>query len=335
MRRLFAQLIAFALTAFTIGVAYRYFWDDPSEASVANYLRSGVHGMGLAACGLGAHLYFNARLSKRLRFSRKFALRAAVMAIAVSTIAIGLQLALYDRRPGGTWFFAEFPRIVAITFVLSALFGSVFELTRLIGGRALLNVILGRYRHPTREERVLMFLDLSGSTSLAEALGEVRTQELFTSFFFDIDEPIVAHGGEVHAYVGDEVIVTWPLTGAVSAESCIDCFFAVADRITESAKSYQQKFGSVPQFRAALHAGPVVISECGDSHRQIAFFGDTLNVTARLRELCKEVGRPLLVSAALLSRVRPGPNLRVEALGGTALRGRLAAVQVFAVERRG
>ena len=40
-------------------------------------------------------------------------------------------------------------------------------------------------------------------------------QELLTRFFFDIDEPIVAHGGEVHAYVGDEVIVSWPLTTAV------------------------------------------------------------------------------------------------------------------------
>jgi adenylate cyclase len=37
-------------------------------------------------------------------------------------------------------------------------------------------------------------------------------QELLTRFFFDIDGPIVGHGGEVHAYVGDEVIVTWPLT---------------------------------------------------------------------------------------------------------------------------
>ena len=86
-------------------------------------------------------------------------------------------------------------------------------------------------------------------------------------------------------------------------------------------------------IRAALHAGPVVISECGDSHRQIAFFGDTLNVTARLQELCKEIGRPLLVSADLLSRVRAGPDLRVESLGGAALRGRLAVVQVFAIER--
>jgi class 3 adenylate cyclase len=255
------------------------------------------------------------------------------MAIAVATIATGLQVVLYDQRLQSAWFFADFPRIVAITFVLSILFGAAFELTRLIGGRTLLIVILGRYRHPTREERVLMFLDLSGSTSLAEALGEVRMQELLTRFFFDIDQPIVAHGGEVHAYVGDEVIVTWPLTPKVLAGCCIDCFFAVADKIAENAKSYQQRFGSVPQFRAALHAGPVVISECGDSHRQIAFFGDTLNVTARLRELCKQVGRPLLVSADLLARVRAGPNLRVEALGGTELRGRLAAVQVFAIER--
>jgi class 3 adenylate cyclase len=77
----------------------------------------------------------------------------------------------------------------------------------------------------------------------------------------------------------------------------------------------------------------LVISECGDSHRQITFFGDTLNVTARLQEYCKQVGRPLLVSADLLSRVRPGPDLRVEPLGGVTLRGRVAAVEVFAVER--
>ena len=185
MRHPFAQLTAFAVTAFAIGVAYRYVWDDPSQGSIANYMRSGAHAMGLAACGLGAHLYFNARLSKRLRrwpLLAEIALRAAAMAIAVATTATGLQAVLYDQRPQGIWFFAEFPRIVAITFVLSVLFGAAYELTRLIGGRTLLNVILGRYRHPTREERVLMFLDLTGSTRLAETLGEVRM--LLTRFFF-------------------------------------------------------------------------------------------------------------------------------------------------------
>ena len=65
-----------------------------------------------------------------------------------------------------------------MSFVLAVVGSAIYELVRLIGGWVLLNVILGRYRHPIREDRVMMFLDLGGSTSLAEALGEVRMQDL-------------------------------------------------------------------------------------------------------------------------------------------------------------
>ena len=60
-------------------------------------------------------------------------------------------------------------------------------------------------------------------------MGELRVQGLLTRFFFDIDGAIVAHGGEVHAYVGDEVIVTWPLDDKMSGGRCVDCFFAIVD----------------------------------------------------------------------------------------------------------
>jgi class 3 adenylate cyclase len=325
----------------TAAVVYRYLWDDPNEASVANYFRSGVNGMAVAVGGWGCHLYFSSRGSVWLRRQPLLAevgLRAVAMAITIAAVIVGLQMVLYDQALETTWLLANFPGIFAMAFVLSVAFSAVFELTRLIGGRVLLNVILGRYRHPIREERVLMFLDLAGSTAMAEALGEVRMQELLTRFFFDIDAPILAHGGEVHAYVGDAVIVTWPFTAHDSGRQdsrgrYLDCFFAVEDRIEESADCYRHEFGWVPRFRAALHAGPVVISECGDSRRQIAYFGDTVNVTARLQEHCKEAGRTLLVSADLLKRVQPSPHLRVVALGHAALRGRAAAVEIFAIER--
>ena len=313
IRRLVTPLIVVAVVGFAMGAVYRYLWDDPNEASIANYLRSGVHGMLVAASGWGCHLYFNSRASGWLRkwpLLAEIALRAVAMAITVAAVIAGLEVVIYDHPLAATWLLGEFPGIIAMAFVLSVVFGAIFELTRLIGGRVLLYVILGRYRHPTQEERVLMFLDLAGSTSMAEALGEVRMQELLTRVFFDIDEPIVAHGGEVHAYVGDEVIVTWPYTAQGSGGRRLDCFFAVEDRIEKSADSYRHEFGSVPRFRAALHAGPVVISECGDSRRQIAYFGDTVNVTARLQEHCKAVGHTLLVSADLLRRVRPSPDLR-------------------------
>ncbi len=336
VRRLLPQFIVMAAVFVVFGVLYRYFLDDPGEASLANYLRSGVHAMLVAFAAWGAIVYFNLRASRWLRtwpLAAEIALRAFAMAVTIAAVIAVLQVVIYGRPLAAVWLVGDFPRIFAVAFVLSVVIGAIYELVRLIGGRVLINVVLGRYRHPIREERVMMFLDLAGSTSLAEALGEVRMQELLTRFFFDIDEPIVAHGGEVHAYVGDEVIVSWPLSARVSGGACLDCFFAVRDRIEERAESYRGQFGSVPRFRAGLHAGPVVISECGDSRRQIAFFGDTMNVAARLQEHCKAVGRPLLVSADLLRQVRPGPKVRVEPLGQAALRGRAATVEVFAVER--
>ena len=215
------QLTAWVGVAFigiVFGIVYRYFVDDPGEAVFANYLRSALHGTLVSCFGWGANLYFNARASRWMRtwpLPAEIGVRAVAMAVTIGVVIAGLQVLIYDRPFSADWLVHDFPKIIAFAFALSVVFGALFELLRLIGGRVLINVILGRYRHPMREERVLMFLDLAGSTSLAEALGELRMQELLTRFFFDIDAPIVAHGGEVHAYVGDEVIVTWPFTPQV------------------------------------------------------------------------------------------------------------------------
>jgi class 3 adenylate cyclase len=337
MRRAINPTLVLAVIGFLAGLGYRYFFDLPIEASLPNYLRSGLHGMGITLAGWGVHRYFTSRRSawvSRWPLLADLALRSATMAIAVAVAILVLQVVLYGEWIEAHWLINEFPGIVAIGFFPSLLVGVVFELTRLVGSRVLFNVALGRYRNPVREERALMFLDLAGSTSLAEAMGELRVQNLLTRFFFDIDAAIVAHGGEVHAYVGDEVIVTWRLDERMSGGRCIDCFFAIADTIARKADSYRQEFGMVPGFRAGLHAGSVVISECGSSRRQLAYFGDTVNVTARLQEYCKEAGGNLLVSAELLSHMRPNPDLLVEPLGPVQLRGRAAAVEVFAVQRR-
>jgi class 3 adenylate cyclase len=337
MYRSLIPTVVIAVFGMLFGITLRYFVDSPLEATVANYLRSGLHGMGVALAGWATHLYFASRRSdwiSRWPLPMDLAVRSAAMAVVVALAVLSLEPLLYWHRIQAHWLVEKFPTIVATAFFGALLFGAIFELTRLVGSRVLFNVALGRYRTPVREERVLMFLDLAGSTSLAESMGELRVQNLLTRFFFDIDAAIVAHGGEIHAYVGDEVIITWPLDDKMSGGRCIDCFFAIANTIAGKADSYRQEFGMVPGFRAGLHAGPVVISECGSSRRQLAYFGDTVNVTARLQEYCKEAGRNLLVSADLLAHMRPNPDIVVEPLGQAQLRGRAAAIEVFAVQRR-
>jgi class 3 adenylate cyclase len=140
--------------------------------------------------------------------------------------------------------------------------------------------------------------------------------------------------GRISSHRWHRICDAWRVTAKPSARRYIDCFFAIQDRIAEQADQYRREFGLVPSFRGALHAGSVAISECGDSRRQIAYFGDTMNVAARLQEHCKEGGRILLVSADLVRLATPSADVIVEALGPTPLRGRAAPIDVFAVERR-
>jgi class 3 adenylate cyclase len=347
MRRYLTPVMVLTMAGFLFGGLYRHFVDPSDEETIGYYLRSGVHGAALTLSVWAVQLYFTSRNSawaRRWPLAVELLIRSVAMAVVVATVAISLEIILYGygrgygRRIELSWLIDDFPRIVGVSFVLSIVVGIVYELTRLIGIRVLINAFLGRYRRPRREERVMLFLDLAGSTTLGEQMGELRMQDLLTHFFYDIDAAITAHGGEVHAYVGDEVIVTWRVTGRRPLRRCLDCFFAIQDRISERADWYRSEFGMVPDFRAGLHAGPVVISECGDSHRQVAYFGDTMNVTARLRALCKEFRCPLLVSGDFLCLLDPGKDLFLDGLslrsmGPTQLRGRAAMIEVFFVER--
>ncbi|QOZ27508.1 adenylate/guanylate cyclase domain-containing protein [Bradyrhizobium sp. CCBAU 51753] len=335
MRRSLMPAVVLAVFGLLAGGLFRYVFDQSDEASVANYLRSALEGAAISLIIWSTHLYLTARGAwlRRRPLIVDLLARSVILAVVVAVAAMVLEVVLYGHGLEAKWIRETFLKIIGVSLLLSIPITTIYELVRMIGGRTLFNVALGRYRQPLREERVLLFLDLVGSTTVAEAVGELRVQELLTRFFFDIDEAIVAHGGEVHAYVGDEVIVTWLVDTGRPSRRWLDCVFAIEDRLAQRADHYRKEFGMVPAFRAGIHAGPVVVGECGDSRRQIAYFGDTMNVTARLQQHCKQADRPLLISGELRRLLPQADDLVIEPLGATQLRGRAAPVEVFAVAR--
>jgi class 3 adenylate cyclase len=334
-------LAGLLITAAALGIAYRYLIDPVDQRTLPNYLRSALHAVGLAFSGWAVHLAFasvpHSRLGsalRRLPLAAEFAAKAVTMTSVLTIVAIVLEFALYPASPGRDWFVDDLPLIVGIAFAVSLLVGAVFELRRLVGGRVLGSFLLGTYHRPKREERIVMFLDIRSSTALAEQMGEVRVHDLVTEFFFDIDQPIVEHGGEVHAYVGDAVIITWRLSDDPEKNArALRCFFAAEDKMAGLAPAYTREFGMVPRFCAGIHAGPVVVSECGDAKRQIAYFGDTMNVAARLCDQCKSVDEPILVSADLLRAAAVPRGLAIGTRASIALRGREEPVETHAVRR--
>jgi len=340
----FGFLAALLITGLIVGIAYRFLLDNVAERNLANYIRSGLHGIGIALVGwtvqagfaLSARSSFGAAL-RRLPVAGEVVVRALVLTAALTTAAISLQLVLYAEPFQLRWFTADWftttlPRIIAIGFAISLVTGVITETGRLIGGPVLTSIVLGTYHRPAREQRIVMFLDIAGSTRLAEEMGELRVHDLITRFFFDIDEPISDHGGTVHAYVGDEVIVTWPVTGDPARNArCLECFLAIERKVARLAVHYEREFDVVPRFRAGMHAGAVIVSECGDAKRQLAYFGDTMNVAARLCEYCKAVNQRLVISGNLLHQVAVPVDLRVGGGESIALRGRQERIEAHAI----
>ena len=345
-KRRLRLLAGLAIAGFIVGVAYRYLIDNPTERDLANYIRSGLHAAGIALTAWTVQAGFASTAwgplgagLRRLPAAGEVLVRSLVMAIALIVASVFLQFILYAKPfqlhwVTADWFTKSLPQIIAIAFGLSLVVGAITETGRLIGGPMLASVVLGTYHRPAREQLIVMFLDIAGSTRLAEEMGELRVHDLITRFFFDIDEPIGDHGGAVHAYVGDEVIVTWPVVGNPARNArCLACFFAIESRMADLAAEYERDFGVTPQFRAGLHAGPVIISECGDVKRQLAYFGDTMNVAARLCEHCKSVNQRLVVSGDLLREVAVPADLRIDEGVSVALRGRRERIETHAIHR--
>jgi class 3 adenylate cyclase len=339
-------LAASLITGLLVGIAYRYLIDDSAPRSLANYARSSLHGVGLALTAWVVHAAFasQARSSfgsalRRLPLWGELLVRSLIMTAAFIVVGVALQLVLYAEPLGLHWFTSDWftktlPRIVAIGFAISLVFGALTEIGRLIGGPVLTSVILGTYHRPVREELIVMFLDIAGSTRLAEEMGELKVHDLITRFFFDIDEPIADHGGTVHAYVGDEVIVSWPVTrDAARNARCLKCFFAIEQRMARLERDYRREFAVVPSFRAGLHAGPVIVSECGDAKRQLAYFGDTMNVAARLCEYCKGAKLLLVASTELLRLVKLPADIGLGDGEKLVLRGRREPVEMHAIRQ--
>ena len=95
-----------------MGVAYRYLVNDPGEATLANYVRSSLHGAGLALSGWAVHLYFTSRRSEWLTnrpLVIELLVKSVVMAVVAAVVAVALQAALYGQRIETAWLAAEFP----------------------------------------------------------------------------------------------------------------------------------------------------------------------------------------------------------------------------------
>lgn len=323
------RLVAVAVITIISGLVGEFYGDIVYPGNGQDYYQGFRTGASIGLISALVEIFYirSVRRSwiRRVAFLPGLLVRILVLTLIVRLCLVGNEVLTNFLTDGAIEIelkFEEQARDTLISMGLVIVFVTLSQLSSVIGFRRFINLVVGRYFRPVSEERLFLFIDLVGSSRLARELGNVRFHEFLSEFFYHADRALVRHGGEIVSYVGDAVIATWPITADKKQNA--RCLLALSDLeqiVERQAAFFQSEFGVTPRFRAALHGGPVVVGECGDSRRQVTFLGDVINMTARIEDVARETGADNLASAALMELLDVPPFVKVAPHGAYELRG--------------
>jgi adenylate cyclase len=172
------------------------------------------------------------------------------------------------------------------------------------------------------EEREVgaLFVDLTGSTSMALAMPPTEVVRLLNKFFRVVVEEIESNGGLVNKFEGDAALGVFgaPVDSPDPAGQAL----CAARRLAERLEREVPEIG----FGIGVSAGRAVAGNVGAEQRfEYTVIGDPVNEAARLSDLAKERQERVIASDAALDRA-VGDEREEWSIGErTVLRGRLDA----------
>ncbi len=231
------------------------------------------------------------------------------------------------------------PILLSKTFIVVWIYTTVvamvltfgLQINRKFGPGILASLLLGKYHRPVEEHRIFLFIDMKGSTTIAEEIGHLQYSSLIQDCFKDLTPIIVEYSANIYQYVGDEVILFWPHDMGVRDNRCVEAYFAFQERLHKHGAYYEEEYGLRPFFKAGLHGGIVTVTEVGVIKKEIAFHGDVLNTASRIQSECNRFGEAFLASGSMIQALPFLPPSRVEHMGEMELRGKKQKLELFAI----
>ena len=253
-------------------------------------------------------------------------------------------LTLVSNSPGG-FCDADISKFVR----LGAFVGPVLEvfatrriaralLDTYVGPRTGARVLSGQIKRGDGEliNAAIWFSDLRDFTPLTESLPANELLDLLNSYFEIVTAAVTARGGEVLRFIGDAMLIVFPVSRSVSVEhacraavdAATDSFDNLAVLNLRRARSSQSEI----KFGVGLHIGEVIYGNVGAPDRlDFTVMGPAVNRTARLESVTKEAGHLLLMSPEFAGTL----NQDTVSLGRFPMKGIIGDQEVFTLAATG
>ncbi len=260
-----------------------------------------------------------------------------VATVAVFTLVLEIFSQLgeinIDNRRGWWRTNRTFWAILLYIVLLSLVYSFIKIASEKFGKGVFLKMLLGKYKNPKEEKRIFMFLDLKDSTTIAERLGHFKYSQLIQDCFYDLNEVIPKYDAEIYQYVGDEAVLCWPYKKGMANANCVGLFFAFQQQKLAKAPYYSQKYGLVPEFKAGLHGGVLMVAEVGIVKKELAYHGDVINTSARIQGECNKHNVPILISETLLEDLEVENFFSSRSIGTVLLKGKHEEINIHTLRQ--
>jgi adenylate cyclase len=181
----------------------------------------------------------------------------------------------------------------------------------------------GRVNSGKERYIVSMFVDMRGSTKLAEARLPFDVVYLINRFLGAASQAVIDAGGQPNQFVGDGLLALFGLE--VDPKTACRQALRAAANVVVNVDHMNRQFASdlrePIQFGIGIHGGEVIVGDIGfKEHTVFTALGDPVNVAARLQDMIKALDCKVVVSEEVCATAGIAPD----ALSRTqvAIRGR-------------
>ena len=173
------------------------------------------------------------------------------------------------------------------------------------------------------ERRVtILFIDLRGSTRLAQARLPYDVVFLLNHYFVEMAVAIDATGGHYSNFTGDGLMALFGLEGNTDhgARAALNCALRMLENLDRLNRELAAELSEPMIIGVGIHTGDAVIGEMGPPKTPVlSALGDAVNIAARLERITKELKMPIAVSRDTLMAAQLSHQLP---LRDVSLRGR-------------
>jgi len=135
---------------------------------------------------------------------------------------------------------------------------------------------------------IIVLSDIKNFSKLVKAVRPVDVQEAMARYYRSARELIRKHNGVLDKFIGDAVlaIFNYPLARPTSAEAAVrfgkELIFRGRDILADLSRTFNDVIET--GTRVGIASGDLSVLDIGESDRQIAFVGDSINLAARLEQ---------------------------------------------------